>query len=114
MATGLVPRDIEPETEVEIYVTSLCLFIGVLLNAIVIGSLTTALASMNSRAALSRGKLQTIEQYLVVRAVPIDLRVKLLDYFVYQYTSSQAGSASYSSSLRCGPSHAADACHHAP
>ena len=37
-----------------------------------------------SRAALSRGKLQTIEQYLVVRAVPLDLRVKLLDYFVYR------------------------------
>ena len=36
MVTAMVPYDIEPVTQLETYITGLCMFVGLLLNAFVI------------------------------------------------------------------------------
>ena len=42
MVTAMIPYDIEPDTEVEAYFTAVCMFLGLLLNAFVIGSVSGA------------------------------------------------------------------------
>ena len=89
MVTTMVPYDIEPRTAMEAYVTSLCMFIGLLLNAYVIGSMASALASMDAKKEMCRGKLETISNYLRIHAVPLDLHNSILEFYTYTYTSSQ-------------------------
>ena len=79
--TAMVPYDIMPATQAEYYVTACCMFIGLLLNAFVIGSMASALASMDSKKQICRGKLETIGLYLVVNNVQPDLRARILEYY---------------------------------
>jgi len=90
MVTSMVPRDIEPVTSIEALVTTFTMFFGLLLNAFVISSLTAALASMNSKKELAGKQLDTIRNYLLVKAVPADLRSRILEYYEYLFTSSQS------------------------
>ena len=55
MVTAMVPYDIEPETEVEVYFTAVCMFFGLVLNAFVIGSMASALSTLDSKKALAAG-----------------------------------------------------------
>ena len=89
MVTSMVPRDIEPVTPIESLVTTFTMFFGLLLNATVISSLTTALSSMNSKRELAGKQLDTIKNYLLVKSVPTDLRSRILEYYEYLFTSSQ-------------------------
>lgn len=90
MVTSLVPRDIEPITSLEAFVTTFTMFFGLLLNAFVISSLTQALASMDSKKELVGKQLGLMKNYLVLKAVPSDLRSRILDYHEYLFTSSAA------------------------
>lgn len=90
MVTSLVPRDIEPITTLEAFVTTFTMFFGLLLNAFVISSLTQALASMDSKKELVGKKLGFMKNYLVLKSVPSDLRSRILDYHEYLLTSSAA------------------------
>ena len=65
-------------------------FVGLLLNAFVIGSMASALASMDSKKQMCRGKIETIGLYLLINNVAPDLRHAILEYFEYVYTSSQS------------------------
>ena len=90
MVTGFVPYDIEPVTEVEVLTTVVCMFLGVMINAVVIGSFTSALSSMDSKKEMCREKLETIGQYLIVHNVSSHLRNSILEYYEYLLTSSQS------------------------
>ena len=90
MVTSMVPRDIEPVTSIEALVTIFTMFFGLLLNAFVISSLTTALSSMNSKKELAGKQLDAIRNYLLVKGVPTDLRARILEYYEYLFTSSAA------------------------
>ena len=90
MVTAMVPYDIEPSTEAEVYVTALCMFIGLLLNAFVIGSMASALSSLDGKKMISRGKIETIGAYLLIHNVPHDVRSRILEFYEYLYTSSQS------------------------
>ena len=90
MVTAIVPYDVMPVTALENWVTTLAMFFGLIFNAVVISSLTTALTSMNSKKELSGKQLDTIRNYLYVKAVPNDLRSRILEYYEYLFTSSQA------------------------
>ena len=90
MVTSMVPRDIEPVTPLECFVTTITMFVGLLLNAFVISSLTTALATMNSKKELAGKQLDTIRNYLILKGVPTDLRSRILEYYEYLFTSSQS------------------------
>jgi len=88
MVTSMVPRDIEPVTTLEAFITVLTMFVGAIMNAYVISSLTTALQSMNSKRELTGKQLEGIRNYLVLKAVPGDLRSRILEYYEYHLTSS--------------------------
>ena len=89
MCMGMVPRDIEPVTSLEAIVTTFTMFIGLLLAAFVISSFTSAFASIDSKNALAGHQLDMIRNYLVLKAVPSDLRSRILEYYEYIFTSSQ-------------------------
>lgn len=74
----------------EFYVTAFCMFVGLLLNAFIIGSMASALNAMDSKKQICRGKLETIGLYLLVNNVAQDLRARILEYYEYLYTSSQS------------------------
>ena len=90
MITSLVPKDVEPITGLEVTVTVLTMFLGLLVNAFLISSFTSAFASMDSKQELIRGQLDTIRQYLIFKSVPSDLKSRVLEYYEYVYTSSQS------------------------
>ena len=90
MVTAMVPFDIMPVTVMESLITVTAMFIGLVLNAIVISSLTTALSSMYAKKQLAGKQLDTIRNYLVLKAVPTDLRGRVLEYYEYLFTSSQS------------------------
>ena len=90
MVTAMVPYDIMPASEPEYYVTAVCMFVGLLLNAFVIGSMASAMANIDSKKQICRGKLETIGLYLLVNNVHADLRTRILEYYEYLYTSSQS------------------------
>jgi hypothetical protein len=90
MVTAMIPYDVMPATALECTVTFFIMFIGVVLNAIVISTLTTALTSMNSKRELAGKQLDTIRNYLMVKQVPTDLKNRILEYYEYLLTSSQA------------------------
>lgn len=90
IVTAMVPYDVMPQTQIEYYVTATCMFIGLVLNAFVIGSMASALATLDSKKQICRGKLETIGLYLVVNNVTPDLRARILEYYEYVYTSSQS------------------------
>jgi len=89
MVTSTIPFDILPLTPFESIATTFMMFVGLLLNAYVISSLTSALASMNSQKELARKELGTVKTFLVMKGVPTDLRSRILEYFEYRLTSSQ-------------------------
>ena len=88
--TSFVPRDIEPVTPLENFTTVLTMFVGLILNAYIISSLTAALASMNAKKELAGKQLNMIKNYLIIKSVPSDLRSRILEYFEYLFTSSAA------------------------
>lgn len=90
MVTAMIPYDIEPSTAVESYFTAVCMFISLLLNAIVIGSMASALSSMDSKKAIAAGKLETIGAYLQMNKVEATLKGQILEFYEYLYTSSQS------------------------
>jgi len=90
MVTSMVPRDIEPTTALEAFVTTFTMFGGMLLNAFIISSLTTALASMNAKKELTGKRLEGIRSFLLIKSVPADIRSRILEYYEYLFTSSAA------------------------
>jgi len=90
MALGMVPRDIEPVTTLEAVTTTMAMFGGLILAAVVISSFTSAFASMDNKRALAGQQLDLIRNYLLLKAVPGDLRARILEYYQYIFTSSQS------------------------
>jgi len=90
MVTAIVPYDILPATPAEYWVTAVCMVVGLMLNAIVIGSMASALSSLDSRKSIAASKIQSITAYLVMNHVPAELKAGILDYYEYLFTSSQS------------------------
>ena len=90
IAFAMTPLDIVPVTALEAFVTTLLMCCGLLLNAFVISSFTSAFAAMDSKNQLAGKQLDMINNYLLLKSVPGDLRSRILEYFQYIYTSSQS------------------------
>jgi len=90
MVTAMVPYDIQPETEIEVWVTAISMFIGLLLNAFAIGSMASALSSLDAKKSIAAEKLDTLGHYLQINAIGPDLRSKIFEFYEYLYTSSQS------------------------
>jgi len=93
MATSMVPSEVDPVTKLEVLVTTFTLFFGLMLNAFVISSLASAVASMDSKKELAGAQLDSIRSYLIVKEVPVALRNSIIEYYEYLFTSSHGTQA---------------------
>ena len=91
MITSLVPKDVEPVTELECAVTTVAMFTGLILNAFVISALTSAMSSLDSTQAIASEKLEAVRNYLTFKGVGPDLRARIIEFYEYLLTSSQSG-----------------------
>ena len=90
MITTVVPYDVMPATTIEYYATAGTLFIGLALNAFVIGSMASALSSMDSTKSIAAGKLEAMSCYMQLNHVPAELKGNILGFYEYLFTSSQS------------------------
>ena len=79
----MVPYDIQPETEIEVWVTAISMFIGLLLNAFAIGSMASALSSLDAKKSIAAEKLDTLGHYLQINAIGPDLRSRIFEFYEY-------------------------------
>ena len=107
MATSMVPSEVDPVTKLEVLVTTFTLFFGLMLNAFVISSLASAVASMDSKKELAGAQLDSIRSYLIVKEVPVALRNGIIEYYEYLFTSSHGTQALHKSVLDGVPLHLA-------
>lgn len=91
MVTSLVPKDVEPVTQLECAVTTVALFSGLILNAFVISALTSAMNSLDSAQAIASEKLEAVRNYLTFKGVGPELRARIIEFYEYLLTSSQSG-----------------------
>ena len=90
IALSMVPNDIVPMTTVENIFTTAMMFVGLLLAAFVISSLTSAFAAMDSTKQLTGKQLDVIRNYLLLKGVNQELRARILEYYQYIFTSSMS------------------------
>merc|ERR1711998_817059 len=59
-------------------------------NAFVIGSMVSALSSIDARKSIAASKINSITAHLIMNHVPAELKAGILDYYEYLFTSSQS------------------------
>ena len=72
-AQAMTPFDIVPVTGPEVAVTTVAIFFGLLINIIIISSVTSALQSLDSKRLVGRQQLETVTRYLLFKRVPSKL-----------------------------------------
>ena len=87
--TTMATYDIEPITSLEVIFTAMCMFVGTIVTALIIGSMVTALSNFDSRKAIAADKLRTLDAYLQIHTVAPDLRIAVRSYCAYRYSSLQ-------------------------
>ena len=65
--TAMTPFDIVPVTGPEVAVTTVAIFFGLLINIIIISSVTSALQSLDSKRLVGRQQLETVTRYLLFK-----------------------------------------------
>mmetsp|Transcript_65758 Transcript_65758/g.109250 ORF Transcript_65758/g.109250 Transcript_65758/m.109250 type:complete len:737 (-) Transcript_65758:298-2508(-) len=90
LMTGFVPFDVVPHTVAQVLVTTLALFIGLLINIITISSTTSALQNVDSKLWHSHDRLERITRFLHLKRVPSKLSSQIIDFFNYRATSSHS------------------------
>ena len=86
MVTTGVGKDIVPETDVQYLFTTCAIIVGVLMYAVIVGSVGTALQSIDTPDSQRRRRIDTIREYLRQRDVSEELTEKILNYYDYCYT----------------------------
>ena len=82
----MVPHDIEPMTTAEALATTFMMMGGLLIAAFIISSFTSAFASMDSKKQLAGKQLDLIRNYLLLKAVPTDLRARVSSSTINTYS----------------------------
>jgi hypothetical protein len=90
MVTTGIGRDIVPVTWVEHFVSTIMILLGVLMYAVIIGSASSALSSLDSDSTEKRNKLDGINEYMRQRNVPQGLRKRIREFYEYMWSSHQS------------------------
>ena len=86
MVTTGVGKDIIPETDVQYLFTTCAIIVGVLMYAVIVGSVGTALQSIDTPDSQKRRRIEAVREYLRQRDVTDELTEKILNYYDYCYT----------------------------
>ena len=84
--TAGVGYDIEPQTQAQTTYTTICVMIGVVLNALIIGSVPGAYENLDHYNKERKRELDTINDYLRKQGVPNFLQKSVRSYFEYLHS----------------------------
>ena len=87
VATTGVGKDIVPQTDAEVWFTILCIFVGFIFNAVVIGSLSSALGSIDSAKNELNRKLKNVDVQCTYTGVPKYLHDDIRKFYRYKWLS---------------------------
>jgi len=91
LMTGFVPFDVAPSTMLETLVTVLALFLGLVVNTIIISSSTTALQSISLKSSRVMHKMQNVHRHMRHKHVPTTLARKITAFYEYQLSPHRSG-----------------------
>ena len=91
MMTGFVPRDVVPHTLLEVTVTVLAIFFGLIVNTAIISSTTSALQSISFKSSRVVHKMENIAQHMRLKRVPAPLARKIHSFYEYQLSPYRSG-----------------------
>ena len=103
LLTGIVPRDISPDTILEIAFTVGSMLVGVAMLALVVSSATSALHSVDAVAEAQRRELELINGFLDFKRVPHDLRRRINSFYHYLFGAAQVRNLDRSSAIHSLP-----------
>ena len=86
MVTTGVGRDVIPKTNAQYIFTILSIVIGVLMYALIVGSVGSAFQSIDSPETQKRKKLESVREYLRQRNVSESLTDAVINYYEYCYS----------------------------
>eukprot|EP01083_Nonionella_stella_P013006 36735_1 len=86
MVTTGVGQDIIPATDVQFIFTTIAIIVGVLMYALIVGSVGTALSSIDTPDSQRRRRMDAVREYLRQRDISEELTEKVLNYYDYCYT----------------------------
>lgn len=95
LMTGFVPFDVVPNTLMEVLVTVLALFFGLMVNTAIISSTTSALQSISVKSSHVVDKMEKIAQYMRHKHVPADLSCKINAFYDYQLSPHRSGAGGH-------------------
>jgi len=83
MVTTGVGKDIMPVSDVQYMFTTCAIIVGVLMYAVIVGSVGTALQSIDTPDSQRRRRMDAVREYLRQRDVSPELSDKILNYYDY-------------------------------
>ncbi|KAG2515847.1 hypothetical protein JM16_007698 [Phytophthora kernoviae] len=80
-------NDVNPTTPIEKLFTSVMLFVGIVINASIIGSAANLLANLDKEEIARKNQMDSINDYLRFKKVPLVLQNKIRRYYDYALTT---------------------------
>uniref|UniRef100_K3X008 Cyclic nucleotide-binding domain-containing protein n=1 Tax=Globisporangium ultimum (strain ATCC 200006 / CBS 805.95 / DAOM BR144) TaxID=431595 RepID=K3X008_GLOUD len=80
-------NDVAPSTDIEKVFTALMLFIGIVINASIIGSAANLLSNLDKAEIARKNQMDSINDYLRFKKVPLVLQDKIRRYYDYVLNS---------------------------
>ncbi|GMF42965.1 unnamed protein product [Phytophthora fragariaefolia] len=80
-------NDVNPTTPIEKLFTSVMLFVGIVINASIIGSAANLLANLDKEEIARKNQMDSINDYLRFKKVPLTLQNKIRRYYDYALTT---------------------------
>ena len=77
MTTTGVGRDVAPQTDTQIGFTIVVICMGLLLNAFIIGSISTAVATLDATSIKRAQRMESVNSYLTSKNLPSRLRYEI-------------------------------------
>eukprot|EP00924_Labyrinthula_sp_SR-Ha-C_P008818 snap_masked-scaffold_2-processed-gene-3.6-mRNA-1 protein AED:1.00 eAED:1.00 QI:0/-1/0/0/-1/1/1/0/679 len=93
MVTTGIGRDIMPVTPLEHIFSTVIIIVGVFMYAFIIGSASNSLANWDSEKAERRQKLESVNQYLRQRNIPLTLQKRIRAFYDYLWSSQSSASS---------------------
>ena len=85
MVTTGVGKDINPQSDTEVIFTCICIMIGVFLFSIIIGSLSSAIQSMDHKSNVHNQQLERINHFMSFNKVPHYMQVAIHQFYEYKW-----------------------------
>jgi CRP-like cAMP-binding protein len=85
MVTTGVGKDINPQSEAEVAFTCICILIGVFMFSVIIGSLSSAIQSMDHKSNIHNQRLATINQFMHFNKIPHYMQVAIHQFYEYKW-----------------------------